>query len=111
VGGRFDGDGSGNNKKTDEPEYHNECGNCLKNLERWAEAEAAYREAINLSASPRKAKYLNNLALLFWVWPDTTRLAEGLQLCEQAILIDLNFPWAATTQSKLNERLHKATQT
>lgn len=91
-------------------ELHNSRANCLKQVKHWSEAEIAYREAIHTSSSPRTAKYLNNLALLFCVWPDTTRINEGLQLCDQVAQQYPKFPWTQKTRSELEGRINQGAQ-
>ena len=68
-------------------------------------AGTAYREAISLSKAGKKAKYLNNLSLLFGEWPDETRLAEGLQLCDEIARVDPDFQWTEKTRAELERRL------
>jgi len=97
------------NTLADNAELHNSRANCLKQLKRWLEAETAYREAISTSKPSRTAKYLNNLALLFCVWPDLTRIDEGLQLCDQVAKHYPKFSWRQKTRSELEKRLNRDT--
>jgi tetratricopeptide (TPR) repeat protein len=86
------------------PEMHNARANCLKELKRFSDAEIAYRTAINTSRPQQEAKYLNNLALLLSVWPDKSRLDEGLELCERLARDYPQFRWAANTKAELLKR-------
>jgi Tfp pilus assembly protein PilF len=92
------------------PELPNARGNCLLRLERWNEAETAYRIAIESSTPPGQAKYLNNLARLFAVWPDNSRIAEGLELCSSAELANPDFPWTTNTREMLEQRSRQPTE-
>jgi len=85
-------------------ELHNSRANCLKELGRFSEAEDEYRNALETSKASRTAKYLNNLALLFAAWPDTSRISEGLKLCDQVARKYPSFPWIRETRSKLDGR-------
>ena len=86
-------------------ELHSLRGNCLKELGRWSEAETAYRGAMATPDVPGIAKYRNNLALLFSVWPDDTRIREGLELCDLIAREHPEFRWTAITRTALQQRV------
>ena len=96
-------------KRPQHPEVHNQMGNCFKNLEQWSQAEAAYKTAVGLTEGANRAKYLNNLALLFLAWPDRTRLAEAVGLCSEALNLNPAFAWIKDTEARIVTRLSGTT--
>lgn len=89
----------------DNSEFHNARANCLKELKLYADAEIAYRKAISAARPLYAAKYLNNLVLLFSVWPDDSRLDEGLGLCDRLAREFPQFRWTSQTRAVLLSRM------
>ncbi len=84
------------------PELHNQRANIMKEMQRWKDAEQAYRNALQLTKRNwERAKYLTNVAKLILEMGALDRYDEAIALCDEAHRISPRFRWSLKAKEEL----------